>query len=617
MISRLRRVAQSFRSPRHGFGRVCSILWRPLKLPILALAYRFDGTRRIPAALKKSGLFDAVFYLERNWAVALLGIDPLWHYWKAGAREFRDPHPLFDTRFYLGQTPDVARSRANPLLHFVEKGAAQGYRPHPLFDTGYYLEQHPQLAESGANPLAHYLAHGVDEPASPSPFFDNEYYSRTVPEVAAARLNPLLHYVRFGASAGHDPSPLFDTTYYLRENPDVARAGLNPLAHYVRFGAGEGRLAYPAVRAIALVKPVLAHPAASGCTGYMQAEPEREVQRPVTGKVGVYASSVGNYFFEEIRDLIVEGLRRCGMQAVALSERSDRPSDLTDELVIAPHEFFVLGQGPHLAGGPLLRHATLLNTEQLHTPWFMNGYPWLRRAGAVLDMNIQTAAVLRRLGIPAHFLPLGYLQDYEPFAPQERLPGLPALEPLRPDISATPADPDAPLSARPIDLYFVGALSPRREQFFAQHRALFGRYRCFFHLYPVVAPLVLGQTAKMNTAAVLGISHRSKISLNIHQAETSYFEWQRIVFQGIWQRTPVITEPCYEVPWLRPGEHYFSCESAEIPALIQWILDTADGMQAAETMRRRAYEALKKHYDFETILAHLIARVLPGASTRR
>jgi len=597
-------------------GRVWSILWRLLKTAFLAFAYRFDDTRRIPVALKKTDLFDAAFYLERNRAVALLGIDPLWHYWKAGAREFRDPHPLFDTRFYLDQIREVARSRANPLLHFVEKGAAQGYRPHPLFDTGYYLEQHPELAESGANPFAHYLAHGADEPASPSPFFDNEYYLRNVPEVAAARLNPLLHYVRLGASAGHDPSPLFDTSYYKRENPDVARAGLNPLAHYVRFGAGEGRLAYPAARAMALVKPVLAHPAASGCIDYMQAEPERAAQRPATGRVGVYASSVGNYFFEEIRDLIVEGLRRCGMQALALSERSERPLDLTDDLVIAPHEFFVLGRGPQLADGPLLHRATLLNTEQLHTPWFMNGYPLLRRAGAVLDMNIQTAAALRRLGVPAHFLPLGYLKDYEPFAPRERLPDLPALASLRPDISATPADPDSPLSARPIDLHFIGAVSPRRERFFSQHAAVFDKYRCFLHLQPLVAPLVLGTTAELTTAAVLGISHRSKILLNIHQAEASYFEWHRIVFHGIWQRTPVITEPCYEVPWLRPEEHYFSCEPAEIPALIEWILETAEGMQAAETMRRRAYEALKKHYDFETILARLIARVLPGASTR-
>ena len=48
----------------------------------------------------------------------------------------------------------------NPLWHYARAGAAEGRRPHPRFDVEFYLEQHPEAAP---NPLAHYLRHGREQ----------------------------------------------------------------------------------------------------------------------------------------------------------------------------------------------------------------------------------------------------------------------------------------------------------------------------------------------------------------------------------------------------------------------------------------------------------------------
>lgn len=82
-------------------------------------------------AIRRSGLFDAVWYLARNPDVSAQRIDPVKHYVCSGAAEGRDPSPSFGTRFYLSRNPDVAASGANPLLHYILSGRYEGRLPCP------------------------------------------------------------------------------------------------------------------------------------------------------------------------------------------------------------------------------------------------------------------------------------------------------------------------------------------------------------------------------------------------------------------------------------------------------------------------------------------------------
>ena len=233
--------------------------------------------------LRKSKLFDAVWYLRHNPDVAAAGQDSLWHYIFHGAAEGRephplfdtawyrsqasdideskmtslahyasigvakglDPHPLFDTDYYLRQNPEVAAAHINPLYHFVKMGAANGLNPNPLFDSLWYLEKYPDVAAARENPLNHYIAHGAAEARDPHPLFDTRWYIERNPDVAKSRVNPLQHYLKTGAAEGLSPNPLFDAAWYLRQNPDVANAGVNPLVHYLMTGYAEGRDPHP------------------------------------------------------------------------------------------------------------------------------------------------------------------------------------------------------------------------------------------------------------------------------------------------------------------------------------------------------------------------------------
>jgi len=152
---------------------------------------------------------------------------------------------LFDPLWYLKRYPDVAATGQDPLMHYVLHGGAEGRDPHPLFDGKWYIAQYADYTVSCLSPLGHYVVEGVTKGYDPNPLFDTDWYLRQYPDIAASSLNPLHHFWTVGASHGLDPNPMFDTSWYLEKNPDVKRAGENPLAHYRTHGWREARAPHP------------------------------------------------------------------------------------------------------------------------------------------------------------------------------------------------------------------------------------------------------------------------------------------------------------------------------------------------------------------------------------
>lgn len=81
--------------------------------------------------LRRSGLFDIAWYLERYPDVRAGRTNPVLHYLRHGAAERRDPGPRFSTRTYLEAYPDVERAGLNPLLHFIDHGRAEQRQAFP------------------------------------------------------------------------------------------------------------------------------------------------------------------------------------------------------------------------------------------------------------------------------------------------------------------------------------------------------------------------------------------------------------------------------------------------------------------------------------------------------
>jgi hypothetical protein len=478
-----------------------------------------------------------------------------------------------------------------------------------LFDACFYSRvYHDRL--SGIAPLQHFAEHGHTGMFDPNPLFDSRHYLELYCRGSAEPINPLYHYLTAANPNERWVNPFFHGSTYIALNDDLRPGDRPALWHYLCHGLKEGRRSWHVKRALELLETKSQNPLATDCFRYFLSGQTRLQNRKRT--IAIYSSSTGNYFFDEIKLVVVEGFRNVGWHVYDLTDCDERPGDVDFDLVVAPHEFFYLGQGPKWIDRIAYRPTTIIyNCEQLHREWFGRSFPFLRGASTVLDINLQSAAVLRRLGINAHYFPVGYLPQLSPFSTPVTMPSILATGSLPETLFSRPLSPALPMSERPLDVFFCGYLAPRREAFFAGNAEQFAAWRCFFYLIREAAmPIVAGSRCSLNSEAAVALSRLSKILLNIHQDETPYFEWHRIVMQGIWQGTLVVTEPSFDVPFLNAGTHYISCDLDEMPDRIQWLLETEEGRQVGQQIARAGFTQLRRSYNHIAITQSLIDNAL-------
>src|SRR6478736_4184822 len=119
----------------------------------------------------------------------------------------------------------------------------------------------------------------------------------------------------------------------------------------------------------------------------------------------VYVSEHGNVFMREIAEHLADAT---GATVVtdALPPLDGVP---LDHLVVAPHEFFALFRAPAAAVEAAAAHPVCINTEQDGTPFFDLAVRYARLGPMVFDINPFSLASLRRRGLAAVHLPLGYV----------------------------------------------------------------------------------------------------------------------------------------------------------------------------------------------------------------
>ncbi len=250
-------------------------------------------------------------------------------------------------------------------------------------------------------------------------------------------------------------------------------------------------------------------------------------------RVWIGASSLGNFFMTEIARSLQHAFTRLGAETRLFTEL-DRHDVIHSEdtvIVVAPHEFFHLGEGRN-AFEVLRRlpNLVMINTEQPQTQWFAVAQEYLNSASTVLDINYQSARLLANLGHTVLFLPLGY-SDYvaNTYSGQD-LPDHDLLRFMRhSDLMPLPVS----YSDRPIDVLFIGTSSPRRNEFFAQNAGYFSSIKALIYMPDSRTPLRSDESRTVDFATFVALVKRSKILLNIHRDDVPYLEWQRIVTLGI------------------------------------------------------------------------------------
>lgn len=73
---------------------------------------------------------------------------------------------LFDPVYYLLNYPDVRNADVDPLLHFIKVGWKEGRRPSSKFDQELFLNMHPELRGMDINPLLFFLKNEKEEEKS-------------------------------------------------------------------------------------------------------------------------------------------------------------------------------------------------------------------------------------------------------------------------------------------------------------------------------------------------------------------------------------------------------------------------------------------------------------------
>ena len=269
---------------------------------------------------------------------------------------------------------------------------------------------------------------------------------------------------------------------------------------------------------------------------------------------------------------VAEAARLAGRDACVVP-RGLPAADGSLNLVVAPHEFFVLADADADDLALAAAASVPICTEQPGTPWFNLAAEFVRDAPLALDINQHGVDALRARGIAARHLRLG---------------GVPSM-------MAPPVDRD-------IEVLFLGGSTPRRR---AELAALGP------HLWDRAVDLRLFRFSRPIHGAVPGtvfgrekyaLLARSRLLLNIHRDDTrpGYFEWARMI-EAMANGCAVITEPSAGYEPLVDGTHFIATD--DLAGGLLALLD--DGTRCAE-LGEAARAAVLGDLSLETSLRPLL-----------
>jgi len=421
----------------------------------------------------------------------------------------------------------------------------------------------------------------------------------------------------------HD-SQLFDQKVYARSLGNANATPAELWHHFVKYGLKEGRhftssetvakfLARHYKRLESGRRDILARSAR--VLEKKDTISKAKLLRLQDARLAVYYNTEGNFYMKEIADLLTWGLKEQGLNVVLLTEKADKATKYDLRIFVAPHEFFLVGEGASWASVVGKPNTVLYNVEQVQTQWFCKAFPFLLKAPLVLDINYQSSEILKSLGCNVvHFMP-GFSEQIPFTRPVPDMSNVALVKGYAFAKQTFNWQAKNNWDDRPIDILFIGSKSTRRDAALQRMMALFDDFRFVCVYNDNATPLTPRVHASTNTQITCALAQRSKIVLNIHRDWLGYFEWTRIVLLGLWQGACVVSDtsllPC---PVFDSGEHFLEENIRHLEELIRWLLTTKEGKKKAESVRMAAYAQAKglgaMHVSIQPVLEafhHLLA----------
>ncbi|AXV14654.1 hypothetical protein CYG48_02375 [Neorhizobium sp. SOG26] len=371
--------------------------------------------------------------------------------------------------------------------------------------------------------------------------------------------------------------PFFSASDYLKQNPDTF--GIPPEVHFVKHGAAEQR-------------QVVSQTSIARTLGKLQGKFIEQEMPSIRHKdvltVGIFVSSLGNAFMNEIAEAVATQLELAGHSVIRGTEHSDIDSRPKNSIYVAPHEFFFLGRGPAWVRDDVLASACMFCTEQVQTQWFWKALPIVLMSKCVIDLSDPISVAFRAV-MPAACICPAAVSKGEPT--NASIAQHPLLSGQR--WWTSNAANNLSWSERPVDVCFFGTTSPYRDQFFARHASKLAEIDGFLYLRKRQAsePILRSTGVPDLVEVARYVAQNSKVLLNIHRDEFPYFEWHRLVYQGMANGCLVLSEPCFPNRYCQAGVHYLTEEPHRLMALLDWVLNDPDGRHKASTVAAAASSA--------------------------
>ncbi len=327
-------------------------------------------------------------------------------------------------------------------------------------------------------------------------------------------------------------------------------------------------------------------------------------------RIAVYVSTQGNYFFEEIARVIVEGFNELGYEVNLYYENDVWIPNVAWHIVVAPQEFFTLGVGKNISKRSYPTNLIIIQAEQPKSKWFSSVIPFFKKAYAVWDIDFSSYETIKPYYPYVDFLQLGYSKksDLSQFG-EYMVDNVNTLT-FDKQIKKT-SFVNKNFNDRPIDICFIGHTNARRAAFFERHAAFFKKYNCYFFLSDPLRPVIAGENNNLDTRTTMSILQRSKILLNIHHGEEIYFEWHRIVMHGIANKNLVLTEPVTPAPPFIAGQDFITCVlDGDWEEYIRKFLDSDSGSKEAQEIIDSAHRRLVEDCRISDKLAVLMKKLL-------
>ena len=296
-------------------------------------------------------------------------------------------------------------------------------------------------------------------------------------------------------------------------------------------------------------------------------------------RVCVVSASRQNAFFDEILQALGQILAEAGVE---VEESVDCFPPLADDLVylFVPHEFNALVHELAHPSPAQLQRTVVISTEQPETQWFELAASAAARAGATLDINALGVGELRRRGIAAERLPLGYIPSWDAWGGVED-------------------------GERSLDVVFLGGYAERRGHALARCAPQLERRRAAIRLTETGQPHTVESESFWSHEPKWRKLADSKLLLNVHRSPLAYMEWHRVLGAQM-NGCVVVTEHCVEIDPLIPGEHFISAGYWQLPEVVGALLEDQGRIRE---IRHAAYEFLKEEMPVANTADRLIAAV--------